>query len=309
MTRFILKRLVETIFVLFLALTAVFVMVRLSGDPVLLMVPADATHEFIEEFRKEMGFDRPLLVQYGSYIAGAVRGDFGMSLRQQAGAMSLVIDRIPASLLLTAAAIIPALLLSLPIGILSAWRRGGIIDRIGTLIAVLGQSVPNFWLGLMLILLFSVIFRWFPTGGMGTWRHLVLPAFTLAAYSLARITRLTRSSMVEVLQSDYIRTARAKGLGSTKILLKHAFKNAAIPIITITGLQIGVIFGGAVITETIFSWPGLGRLVVQSIHFRDYPTVQASIFVIAGMICLINLMVDILYAAVNPEIRFEKSGG
>ncbi len=309
MTRFILKRLVETLFVLFLALTAIFVMVRLSGDPVLLMVPADATQEFIEQFRKEMGFDRPLVAQYGSFIAGAVRGDFGTSLRQQADAMSLVIDRIPASLLLTTAAIIPALLISLPIGILSARRRGGIVDRLGTLIAVLGQSVPNFWLGLMLILCFSVYLRWLPTGGMGTWRHLILPALTLAAYSLARITRITRSSMIEVLESDYIRTARAKGLGNGKILLKHAFKNAAIPIITITGLQIGVIFGGAVITETIFSWPGLGRLVVQSIQFRDYPTVQASIFVISGMICLINLMVDILYAAVNPEIRFEKSEG
>lgn len=309
MTRFILKRLLETMFVLYLALTAVFVMVRLSGDPVLLMVPADATPEFIEQFRKEMGFDRPLIVQYADYIAGAVRGDFGQSLRQQAGAISLVLERVPASLLLTAAAIIPALCFALPIGILSAGRRGGIIDRLGTIIAVLGQSVPNFWLGLMLILCFSVILRWVPTGGMGTWRHLILPAVTLAAYSLARITRLTRSSMIEVLQSDYIRTARAKGLGNGKILLKHAFKNAAIPIITITGLQIGVIFGGAVITETIFSWPGLGRLVVQSISFRDYPTVQASIFVIAGMICLINLAVDILYAVVNPEIRLEKTVG
>ncbi|RJQ54648.1 MAG: ABC transporter permease [Desulfobacteraceae bacterium] len=309
MTRFILKRLLETIFVLYLALTAVFVMVRLSGDPVLLMVPADATPEFIEQFRKEMGFDRPLIVQYAAYIGGAVRGDFGRSLRQQAGAISLVLERVPASLLLTAAAIFPAVCVALPIGILSARRRGGIIDRLGTILAVLGQSVPNFWLGLMLILCFSVMLRWVPTGGMGTWRHLILPAVTLAAYSLARITRLTRSSMIEVLQSDYIRTAKAKGLGEGKILLKHAFKNAAIPIITITGLQIGVIFGGAVITETIFSWPGLGRLVVQSISFRDYPTVQASIFVIAGMICLINLAVDILYAMVNPEIRLEKTIG
>ena len=309
MTRFILKRLVETIFVLFLALTAVFGMVRLSGDPVLLMVPADATAEFIEQFRKDMGFDRPLLVQYGAFILGAIQGDFGRSLRQQAGAISLVFDRVPASLLLTVAAIIPTILLSIPIGILSAYRRGGIVDRLGTVIAVLGQAVPNFWLGLMLILCFSVVLRWVPTGGMGTWRHLILPAVTLAAYSLARITRITRSSMIEVLQSDYIRTAKAKGLGDGKILLKHAFKNAAIPIITITGLQIGVIFGGAVITETIFSWPGLGRLVVQSIYFRDYPTVQASIFVIAGMICLINILVDILYAVVNPEIRLEKSSG
>ncbi len=292
-----------------MALTAVFVMVRLSGDPILLMVPTDATPEYVEEFRAQMGFNRPLIVQYGSFIAGAVRGDFGQSLRQTAGALSLVIDRIPASLLLTTVAISMALLVSIPIGILSAFKRGRATDKIGTMGAVLAQSIPNFWLGLMLILVFSVLFRWLPTGGMGTWKHLILPAITLAAYSAARITRLTRSSMIEVLQTDYIRTGRAKGLSEAKILWKHALKNAAIPIITITGLQIGVIFGGAVITETIFSWPGLGRLVIQSIYFRDYPTVQASIFVIAGMICSINLIVDILYAVVNPEIRLQKSSG
>jgi peptide/nickel transport system permease protein len=307
MTRFILRRLLETIAVLYLALTAVFVMVRLSGDPVLLMVPTDATPEFVETFREQMGFNRPLIIQYGTFITGAIRGDFGQSLRQTAGALSLVIERIPASLLLTAAAISTALLVSVPVGILSAFRRGSLMDSLATMGAVLAQSIPNFWLGLILILVFSVMLRWLPTGGMGTWKHLILPGITLAAYSTARIARLTRSSMIDVLQTDYIRTGRAKGLSEFKIMWKHALKNAAIPIITITGLQIGVIFGGAVITETIFSWPGLGRLVVQSIYFRDYPTVQASIFVIAGMICLINLVVDILYAVVNPEIRLQKS--
>lgn len=307
MTTFILKRLMETVVVLFLALTAVFIMVRLSGDPVLLMVPADATPEYMEEFRSHMGFDKPLIVQYVRFLGGAVQGNFGQSLRQQADALSLVIERIPASMLLTAAAISLALFISIPIGIISAFKRGSIIDRLGTFISVLAQAIPNFWLGLMFILLFSVMLRWVPTGGMGTWRHLVLPAVTLAAYSAARITRLTRSSMIDVLQTDFIRTAKAKGLKDWKILWKHALKNAAIPIITITGLQIGVIFGGAVITETIFSWPGIGRLVVQSIYFRDYPTVQACIFIIAGMICLINLVVDIMYALVNPEIRLGKS--
>lgn len=307
MKRFLLKRLLETIIVLYLALTAVFVMIRLSGDPVLLMVPADATPEFIERFRREMGFDDPLLVQYWRFISGAIRGDFGRSLRQQASALSLVVERIPASLLLTATSILLALVVSIPIGILCAFKKGSPWDKIGTAGAVFAQSIPNFWLGLMLILLFSVLLKWFPTGGMGSWRNLVLPSITLAAYSAARITRLTRSSMIEVLQMDYIRTARAKGLKEWKVLWKHAFKNASIPIITITGLQIGVIFGGAVITETIFSWPGLGRLVVQSIYFRDYPTVQTTIFFIAAMICFLNLMADILYAIVNPEIRLEKS--
>lgn len=307
MKRFILKRLVETIFVLYLALTAVFVMVHLSGDPALLMVPLDASPEFVEQFREEMGFNDPLIVQYGRFIAGAVRGDFGRALRQQASAVSLVIERIPASLLLTTTSILFALVVSIPIGVFSAFKRGNPTDRLGMVSTVLAQSIPNFWLGLMLILVFSVLLRWLPTGGMGTWRHLVLPSITLAAYSAARITRLTRSSMIEALQTDYIRTARAKGLKEWKVLWKHALKNASIPIITITGLQIGVIFGGAVITETIFSWPGLGRLIVQSISFRDYPTVQAAVFITAVMFCLINLVADILYAVVNPEIRLEKS--
>lgn len=306
MKGFVLRRFVETVVVLYLALTAVFVMVRLTGDPVLLMVPADATPEFIEQFRREMGFNKPLIVQYGNFLLGAVRGDFGKSLRQQAGAISLVIERIPASLLLTTTSVFIALIASIPIGIFSASKRGSLMDKLGTVNAVFGQSIPNFWLGLMLILVFSVSLRWLPTGGMGSWKHLVLPSLTLAAYSVARITRLTRSSMIEVLQMDYIQTARAKGLKELKILWKHALKNALIPIITITGLQIGVIFGGAVITETIFSWPGLGRLLVQSIYFRDFPTVQASVFIIAVMVCLINLIVDLLYALVNPEIR-EKS--
>jgi len=242
-----------------------------------------------------------------TFIANAMRGDFGKSLRQQSGALAIVMDRVPASLLLTATSIVLSLIIAIPIGVISAYRRGGLFDKIGTLLAVLGQAIPNFWLGLMLILVFSVTLRWFPTGGMGSWEHLVMPSITLAAYSAARITRMTRSSVIDVLQTDYIRTAKAKGLHDIKILWKHALKNAAIPIITITGLQIGVIFGGAVITESIFSWPGLGRLVVQSIHFRDYPTVQASIFVIAGIICLINLMVDITYGIVNPEVRLEKT--
>lgn len=306
MFTYILKRLTETFVVLYLALTAVFVMVHLSGDPTLLMVPLDTSPEDVEQFREEMGFNDPLILQYMSFITRVSQGDFGNSLRQQCSAISLVIERIPASLLLTTTSILLALIFSIPIGIWCAVKRDSSTDKLGTAGAVFTQSMPNFWLGLMLILAFSVLLRWLPTGGMGTWKHLVLPSITLAAYSLGRITRLTRSSMIEVLQADYIRTARAKGLREAKILWKHALKNASIPIITITGLQIGEIFGGAVITETIFSWPGLGRLIVQSINFRDFPTVQASVFVTATMFCLINLVADILYACVNPEIRFEK---
>ncbi len=282
-------------------------MVRLSGDPTLLMVPMDASPEVLEQFRQEMGFNEPLIVQYVTFVIGAARGDFGRSLRQQASAISLVIERIPASLLLTSTSILIAIIVSIPIGILSASKRDSIRDKFSMVSAVFAQSVPSFWLGLMLILVFSVLLRWFPTGGIGTWKHLILPSITLATYSAARIARLTRSSMIEVLQLDYIRTARAKGLRESKVLWKHTLKNAIIPVITITGLQIGVIFGGAVITETIFSWPGLGRLIFQSITYRDYPTVQAAVFITSVMFCLINLIADILYAFVNPEIRLEKS--
>jgi ABC-type dipeptide/oligopeptide/nickel transport system permease component len=186
---------------------------------------------------------------------------------------------------------------------MAAVYRNSIFDHLATLVSVFFQSIPNFWLGLMLIIFFSVWLRWLPTGGMGTWQHLILPSITLAAYTAARIVRLTRTSLLDVLYADYIRTARAKGVTSHVVLLKHALKNAAIPIITVTGLQFGIIFGGAVITETIFSWPGLGRLIVQSIEFRDFPVLLAGVFVIALMFSIINLISDLLYALVNPEIR------
>ena len=309
MGRFIIKRFIEIFVVLFLALTAVFFMVRLSGDPVLLMVPIDASPDFIAQFRNEMGFNAPLFVQYGRWVANALQGDFGTSIRQHTRVMPLVMERVPASLLLTATSILLSMVIAIPLGILSAVRRGSPIDHLSLAGSVLAQSVPIFWLGLLLILVFSVMLRWFPTGGMGTLKHLVLPSVTLGAYSAARIMRITRSSMIEALQMDYVRTARAKGLSEWKVLWKHALKNASIPIITMTGLQIGVVFGGAVITEMIFSWPGLGRLIIQSISFRDYPTVQASVFVTAMMFCFINLIADILYAVVNPEIRYGRPAG
>jgi peptide/nickel transport system permease protein len=305
--RFIAKRLLETILVLFMALTAVFFMIRLAGDPTLLMVPLDASPQYVEQFRHEMGFDEPMVFQYGRFVLQVLTGDFGTSIRQRVSVLSLVLERIPASLLLTTTSICTALILAIPLGVLSAIKRDSAVDRFSLVCAVFAQSIPIFWLGLMLILMFSVLLQWFPTGGMGSLRHLVLPTITLGAYSAARIMRITRSSMIEVLQMDYVQTARAKGLKERVVIWKHALKNASLPVITMTGLQIGVVFGGAVITETIFSWPGLGRLIVQSISFRDYPTVQASVFVTAVMFCLINLIVDILYAVVNPEIKLEKS--
>lgn len=290
-----------------MALTAVFFMIRLAGDPTLLMVPLDASPEYVEQFRHEMGFDDPMIVQYGRFILQVLTGDFGTSIRQHVSVFSLVLERIPVSLLLTTTSICTALILAIPLGVLSAIKRDSLLDRFSLICAVFAQSIPIFWLGLMLIIIFSVLLHWFPTGGMGSIKHLVLPTITLGAYSAARIMRITRSSMIDVLQMDYVQTARAKGLKERVVIWKHALKNASVSIITMTGLQIGVVFGGAVITETIFSWPGLGRLIVQSISFRDYPTVQCSVFITAVMFCLINLVADILYGIVNPEIRLEKS--
>lgn len=288
-----------------MALSAVFGMMQLSGDPVLLMVPLDTSYETIERMREELGLNDPLPVQYARFIGNAVQGDFGASLRQTGRpALSVVLERIPNSLLLTSVSMLVALVIALPLGTIAAVFRNSVFDRLSTLVSVLFQSIPNFWLGLMLIIFFAVQNRWLPTGGIGTWKHLVLPAATLAAYTAARIVRLTRSSLLDVLHADYIRTAKAKGLDPKIVVFKHALKNAAVPIITMTSLQFGVIFGGAVIAETIFSWPGIGRLVVQSLEFRDFPVLLASVFFISLMFSLINLITDLLYALVNPEIRF-----
>lgn len=305
MAGFVLKRIVDMVLVVFLALTAVFGMMRLSGDPVTLLVPLDASAEFVATLRQQLGFDEPLWRQYTEFITGAFRGDFGMSLRHaNTSAVSLVLDRLPNSLLLSFVAILLALVAAVPIGAISSVYANRWFDRLSTVVSVFFQSIPNFWFGLMLVILFSVNLGMLPTGGMGGWRHLILPGVTLAAYAAARIQRLTRSSMLEVLGADYVRTARAKGLAHASVVFKHALKNALIPVITLTALQFGNIFGSAVIVETIFSWPGIGRLIVQSIEFRDFPVVLASVFAVSVMYTLANFVADVLYAVVDPQIRY-----
>ncbi len=316
MTRYLFRRFWQSLLVLFGISLIVFILLHLSGDPAVLMMPPDATKDDIENFRKLMGFNDPLFVawppwrivthtQYGRFVSGVVRGDFGNSFRHQQPALGLVLERMPATIRLTLAAMGIAVCVAIPVGILSAVKRNTALDHLGMLMALLGQSMPVYWLGIMFILLFAVRLNLFPAFGSGTWQHLVLPAVTLGAFSMARIARLTRSGMLEVLGQEYIRTARAKGLHDLRVVLKHALKNAAIPVITVIGLDLGTLLGGAVITETIFAWPGVGRLAIQAIANRDYPVVQAAVFVLATIFVLINFLVDVLYSCVDPRVAYK----
>jgi peptide/nickel transport system permease protein len=303
MRAYVLSRLGQTALVVFLSLTAVFGLVRLSGDPVLLFMPTDIQAKDVEEFRQRLGFNDPLAVQYARFLGGALRGDFGQSLRYKQDALGLVLERLPATLLLAATAVALTLVVAIPLGVISAVRRDTFVDHVATLAAVLGQAVPGFWLGLMLIYVFAVQLRWLPTGGRGGVTHLVMPATVLAAFFAARIARLTRSTVLEALGEDYVMTARAKGLRGTRVIGKHALRNAAIPILTLAGLEIGQLLGGAVITETIFAWPGLGRLTVQALLNRDFPVVLAAVFITSATYTLINLAVDLAYGWLDPRVR------
>jgi peptide/nickel transport system permease protein len=259
----------------------------------------------VNEIRQQLGFNDPLPVQYGRFISAAARGDFGESLRYKQPALRLVLERLPATLSLASLALLLSFAVAVPVGVLSAARRGSVLDYVGMTGAVLGQAIPGFWLGLMLIYLFSVQLGWLPTGGTGGPRHYVMPCVVLAAFYAARMARLTRSSVLEVLGEEYILAARAKGLGELAVIGKHTLKNSAIPIVTLAGLETGQILGGAVITETIFAWPGLGRLTVQALLNRDFPVVLAAVLVISVTYTLVNLLVDLLYGWLDPRTRRE----
>ncbi len=303
MRTFLLRRLLQSLVVLLGVSFVVFFILFLTGDPAAVMLPPEATAEDIQRFRESMGFNDPFFVQYGRFLLGALRGNFGTSIRHGEPAFTLVVERMPATFELAGAALVIALLLAIPAGIVSAVRRNTLVDYISTVVALLGQSMPTFWLGIMLILVFSVQFHVLPSSGRGTWQHLVLPAVTLGLFTTARITRLTRSGMLEVLNQDYIRTAKAKGVSDPPVVWKHALKNAAIPIVTIVGIELGTLLGGSVITETIFAWPGVGRLSVQAIYNRDYPVVQAAVFLLAATFIVVNLLVDLIYTYLDPRIR------
>ena len=304
MKSYVLRRLWQAVLVLFGVSIVVFMILHLTGDPAALLLPPDATAEDVARFRTAMGFDDPWIVQYGRFLKGALRGNFGESLRHGEPAMDLVLERLPATFQLAGAGLLLALCLAIPAGIISAVKRNTAIDYFSTVVALLGQAMPTFWLGIMLILVFSVRLNWLPSSGRGDIQHLVLPAVTLGLFTTARITRLTRSGMLEVLGQDYIRTARAKGVSESPVVWKHALKNASIPIVTIVGIELGTLLGGSVITETIFAWPGVGRLSVQAIFNRDYPVVQAAVFILASTFVVVNFLVDIVYTYLDPRIRF-----
>jgi len=305
MSSFLRRRLVHGVFVIWGVVTAVFFLVRLTGDPSAFLVDQSATREEIAHTRHLLGLDRPLYEQYAAFLVAAPRGDFGTSIRGKRPAMTLVLEHLwPATVELALAAALLSTVLAVPLGIISATHKDQAADHVSRLASLLLQSMPGFWLGLLLILLFAVELRGLlPAYGSGTWRHLILPAVALAAAPLAQNARLVRAGMLEVLQQDYVRTARAKGVPERRILYRHAFKNAAIPFITVTGLSLGFMLSGAIIIETVFAWPGLGRLIVQAVPGRDFPVIQAGVFVFALIFVTLNLAVDLLYAAVDPRVR------
>jgi len=300
---FLAARLARALVAVWLVSTVVFVVMRLSGDPVPLLLPPDAPRSEYERVARELGTDRPLPVQYGVFLGNALRGDFGRSIHFREPAVRVVVGYLPATAELGLTAFALALLIAIPIGLLSAVRRNSLVDQAAMAVALVGQSAPTFFVGILLILIVSLKAGWLPTSGRGDWTHLVLPAVTLGAFAMASIARLTRSAMLEVLRADYVRTARAKGLREQVVVIKHALRNAAIPIVTITGLQFGTLLGGAVVTETVFAWPGIGRLAIQSIYNRDYPVVQCVVFLSALLFIVINLTVELIYGVLDPRIR------
>jgi peptide/nickel transport system permease protein len=304
MGAYLLRRLLQSLIVLAITVVIVFLLLFLSGNPALLLLPPDASPADIAVFSHEMGFDQPLLTQLAHFAGNLLQGDFGRSWRFQQPALPIVLERLPATIELALAALVLALLIGIPAGIYSALHRDRIGDGASMTLALLGQSIPSFWLGIMLILLFAVELGLLPTSGRNGLASLVLPATSLALALVGRIARLMRSSLLEVLNEDYVRTARAKGLPERIVINKHALMNALLPIVTIVGLEFGHLLGGTVIIETVFSWPGIGLLAVQSIGGRDYPVVQAVILIAATGFILINLAVDLLYLWLDPRIAY-----
>jgi peptide/nickel transport system permease protein len=300
---FLAYRLFRTLIALWLVSSVVFVVMRLSGDPVPLLLPPDAPTAEMERVRRDLGLDRPLAVQYGVYLGNVLRGDFGRSIHFRQPAMDVALSYLPATVELGLAAFLIAVVVAFPIGVFSAVRRNSPLDHAVMGLALIGQSAPTFFLGILFILMLALRLDLFPTSGRGDWRHLVLPALTLGAFTMASIARITRSAVLEVLRADFIRTARAKGVGEWWLVVKHTLKNAALPILTITGLQFGTLLGGSVVTETVFAWPGMGRLAIQSIYNRDYPVVQSAVFMAATLFIVINLALDVLYGLLDPRAR------
>jgi peptide/nickel transport system permease protein len=305
MSRYILKRIILSLIILVGISVIVFVAARLSGDVTYLLVPDDATAEQIASVRTQLGLDKPTPVQYWIFIKNAVRGDFGESIRYSQPALGIVLSRVPATLQLGGTGFAIALLLGILFGTISATRRGSIWDWSGKLFAMVGQSMPTFWTGIMLILLFGVQLQWLPTSGKGGIANMVMPVFSMAWFSIAAIMRITRSSMLDVMDSEYIKMARTKGNPERVVIWKHGLRNALIPVIGLAGLQLANLIGGQVIIENVFRWPGVGNLMVDAVFNRDYPLIQAGVLVVASGIVTVNLIVDLLFGVIDPRIRYE----
>jgi len=306
MFQYVIKRLLSIIPVLFgISLLLFFMLRALPGDPAQVLAGQMATPADIEHIRHQLGLDKPVYIQYAVFLGQLAKFDLGRSARTQNPVIEEIWARLPNTILLAVVAITLACLFGIPAGIISAIRPYTFLDYLVTSAALFGISMPVFWLGLMLVIVFSVILPWLPAGGTGSWKHVILPSITLTAFVVAFIARMTRSSMLEVLSQDYTTTARSKGLMEKVVVIKHALKNALIPIITVVGLQFGMLLGGAVLTETVFAWPGVGRLIVDSILARDYPVIQGTILIFGLIYTLVNLMVDVIYAFVDPRIRYD----
>jgi ABC-type dipeptide/oligopeptide/nickel transport system permease component len=302
MAAILVRRLVRLIVIGFGISLITFLLMHLSGDPVAMMLP-EATEADRAPLREAMGFNRPLVVQYGSFIGRAVQGDFGQSFYHRSPALGLVLERMPTTLLLTSLALLLAVVVAIPAGILTAVKRYSVVDYLATVSVLFGQSMPVFWTGIMLILLFAVGLNVLPASGWESWPATVLPSLTLGAFQAPLFLRMSRSAMLEVLGLDYVQTARAKGLGEWMVTAKHALKNAAIPIVTVIGLQFGVLVSGAVVTETVFAIPGTGRLIVRAIGQLDFPVVQAGVVTLSLIIVVVNFVVDVVYLYLNPQVR------
>jgi peptide/nickel transport system permease protein len=313
MTRYLIQRIVGMIAVMFTVVTIVFVIVRVApGDPAAVMLGPDATPADIAALRERLGLDRPLVVQYVYFLGQLLRGDLGQSIFLNMPVLSALAERAEPTFFLTVFSIFIASAIALPVGILAAYRRGSLFDQLATTLAMLAASIPSFWLGLILIQVFAVRLGWFPVSGYGgpgapflvRLTHLVLPALALGIVSSALITRFTRASMLDVLNDEYVRTARSKGMGEFRVVMKHAFKNALIPVLTVIGLTVALLVSGAVVTETVFGLPGVGNLVVSAVLRRDYPVIQGALLVIAALYVLINFAIDMLYLAIDPRVRY-----
>jgi len=303
--RFLVRRLALTLPVVLGVATLVFALIHLiPGDPAQAMLGETASEQDVQALRERLGLDRPLVEQYGAFLAGIARGDLGTSLRTNEPVATAVLDRLPATLELAAAAMVVSIGAAIPLGIIAAVRRGTFVDHLATTLALTGISIPNFWLGPLLAIVFAVELGWLPVAGRGTAAHLVLPAISLGAALAAILTRMTRASLLEELREPYVLAARARGTSRARAVLRHAFRNSLIPVVTLVGLQFGGVLTGAVITETIFAWPGVGRLLIQAISFRDYPLVQGCILFIAVTYVAMNLVVDLLYGWLDPRIRY-----